>query len=525
MPFLWFQTNNFIKIILNKLVMEKSVMLVFAIALSISGCIVSETNDGGKTAAERLAEGNYDDTVSDHMVPSDYNNLVRNIDALIGSGNMVGARHYDELEASVDTLEGTGADVSMLREKLAKLSVAPRQGEGADYKDFVSETEGFHIQQKEDFEHEDTGTSEIEHAKTDEDIQEPDKDFRKNSEIPADGERGTLPDCDNKFFTTAPVDLSDVEEITPLGNLGPPGHTFPTDHTFLHIGKYEDNKAFPLFAPADVHITMVSWGKGFTQDPIDYTIYFALCKDIIGYYNHVKSTSQELKRLTDEVECEDFSVQAEDSCTKILLGKIEEGTLLGEVGWKQGNFDFGLIDLRKELSFANPKRHPTRTRFIHCAYDYYREDLQKQFFDLIKRDDEQQCGVTMQDIQGTLKGTWFHETAEEEYVVDWEVYLAFVNDNNFPEVQVVSIAGIFTDPGKFKFIPKSSGKINREFSQVTPDGSIYCYEASNVGKPFEAVPSGKILVQMTTDKELMIEHQAGRCSGNFNFNDPEIYKR
>ncbi|MAE42571.1 hypothetical protein CMO93_02265 [Candidatus Woesearchaeota archaeon] len=348
---------------------------------------------------------------------------------------------------------------------------------------------------------------------------------RTNSEIPTEQERETLPDCENKFFTTTPVDLSDVKEITPLGNIGPPGHTFPTDHTYLHLGEYETNYAYSLFAPADVYITQVSWGKGDTQDPIDYTIYFALCKDVIGYYNHVKATSEELNKITDKVECEDYSVQKENSCTKILLEKVEEGTLLGEVGLKQGNFDFGLIDLRKELDFANPIRHPTRTRFIHCAYDYYREDLQKQFFDLIKREDGQQCGITMQDVPGTLKGNWFHETAEEEYVVDWDVYLAFVNENDFPDVQVVSVAGIFTDFGKYKFIPKDSGFVDREFSQVTADGNIYCYQAADVGKVNEPIPTGKILVQMTSDTQLKIEHQSGSCNGSKNFDNPAIYNR
>jgi hypothetical protein len=349
--------------------------------------------------------------------------------------------------------------------------------------------------------------------------------FRQNPEIPMEQERETLPDCENRFFTTAPVDMSSVSGITPLGNIGPPGHTFPTDHTYLHVGEWGSAQAFELFAPADVYITMISWGKGMTQDPIDYTIYFALCKDVVGYYNHVKALSDEINKLTDKVECEDFGTQAENSCTKILMEKVEDGTLLGEVGYKQGNFDFGLIDLRKELNFTNPKRHPTRTRYIQCPYDYYTGEMQSQFFNLIKRDDSQRCGATMQDVPGTLKGTWFHETAEDEYVVDWNVYLAFVNENDFPDVQVVSVAGIFTNSSKFKFTPKASGRINREFSQVTADGDVYCYQAEDVGKSHEPVPSGKILVQLISDLQLKIEHKSGICSNNEGFVNPEIYNR
>ena len=131
----------------------------------------------------------------------------------------------------------------------------------------------------------------------------------------------------------------------------------------------------------------------------------------------------------------------------------------------------------------------------------------------------------MQDIPGTLKGTWFHETSPKEYVVDWDVYLAFVNDNEFPDIQVVSIAGFVTDPSKFKFEPKTSGKINREFSQVIVDGNIYCYQAADVGKSFESIPTGKILVQLTSDTQLKIEHQTGKCTGSESFKNPEVYNR
>ncbi|MEK6983040.1 MAG: hypothetical protein AABX33_00570 [Nanoarchaeota archaeon] len=482
--------------------------LIFSIVLVILiyGC--------AQTDYVKIAEDEYKDTTTDHQVPNDYADLERNIDILLNAGNIIGARHYDELEASVNRLGNQGINVSELREKLARLNVASGKGEEQENHNFIPE------ESKEDFDHEETQISKAKEKQI-----TWVKIGRYNSEIPTEQERETLPGCENKFFTTTPVDLSNVKEITPLGNLGPPGHTFPTDHTHLHLGEYETNYAYPLYAPADIYITSVQWRKGMTQDPIDYTIYFALCRDVIGYYNHVKTTSEDLSKITDKIECEDYTIQSEDSCTKILLVKVEEGTLLGQVGLKQGNFDFGIIDLRKELNFANPKRHPTRTRFINCPYQYYRGDLQKQFFDLIKRDDGQQCGITMQDIPGTLKGTWFHESAEEEYVVDWKVYLAFVNDNDFPDVQVVSIAGIFTNPSKFKFIPRGSGFVNREFSQVTADGNIYCYQAEDVGKSFEPMPTGKILVQLIDEDTLSIEHQAGKCSESENFKRPGVYNR
>ena len=263
--------------------MKKSVILLLGMILVISACeqkiIIDDT---------KAAEPVYEDITNDPLMSSDYTSLVQNIDALLNRGDLIGPRHYDDLKSSVNKLENGGVDVSELRKKLAKLSVASRQGEEEPKEEFIPEAH------EEDFKPEESPEPE---QKT--------KIRRRNSEIPTEEERQQLPDCENVFFSTPPVDLSEVTEITPLGNLGPPGHTVPTDHTYIGVGERGSGKVFELFAPADVYITSVSWSKGITQDPIDYTIYFALCKDVIGYYNHVKSTSIELNKLTDKVECED----------------------------------------------------------------------------------------------------------------------------------------------------------------------------------------------------------------------------
>src|SRR3989338_1092015 len=105
-------------------------MLLFSLllfSLIVFGCSQADSAKV-KTAEERLAEGDYSDTQTDHMVPINYSQVEQSIDFLLQAGNMIGDRHYDELEASVNKLERQGADVSGLREKLAKLAVAPRQG-------------------------------------------------------------------------------------------------------------------------------------------------------------------------------------------------------------------------------------------------------------------------------------------------------------------------------------------------------------------------------------------------------------
>lgn len=360
--------------------------------------------------------------------------------------------------------------------------------------------------------------------------EQPEKEYstsRISSEIPSEAEMQLLPDCDGLFFTEYPVDMSELYEITPIGNLAPPGHTFPTDHSYLHLNAGgSSSEKIPLYAPADVTILEVYKTEGFTDDPQDYTIYFALCKDVIGYYNHVKEISTDIENILEDVSCESYGYDESDSCTKILFEKISAGTHMGEVGGLQGNFDFGLIDLSKELGYIHLERYPTRSRYVHCAYDYYPEDMQETFFDLIKREDTKYpCGVIEQDEEGTAKGNWFHETAEKEYVVDWSTYLALVADNNYPDMQVISIGGKIMDAAKFEFLPQSSGTKNRDFSDVKFDGKVYCYEDEHPYENGESVDDGKILLQLVDEETLHIEWQSSSCSSSEELNDPEVYER
>ena len=345
------------------------------------------------------------------------------------------------------------------------------------------------------------------------------KEFRL--EIPTELERGSLPECDMDF-TNYPVDIEDLTSITPLGNLGPPGHTFPTDHPHLHLGERDSNELYNVYAPADVYLTLISWGDGMTEDPRDYVIYFSLCKDVIAYYNHIKTVSPQIQDIIDKYSCEDFS-QGKEGCTKVInLEKINAGSIMGSVGLKQGNFDFGLIDLREKLDFVKPDRYPQRTQHIQCVFEYYPTEMRDVLYNLINRDDGT-CGGIMQDVEGTLQGNWFHESSPKENVVLWDVFLAFVEHFEYANVQVVSIAGKFTNPSLFHFKPRDDGNINRDFSQVVP-GEVYCYQSEDVGYVNQR-GAGKIILKMADEETLHIEHERGSCKGNEILTDFEVYYR
>ncbi len=336
---------------------------------------------------------------------------------------------------------------------------------------------------------------------------------RSSPEIPSATEMQQLPECDGLEFNTFPVDMEKVYEISALGAIGPPGHTFPTEHSFIHLhATGTKTEKYNLYAPADVYITHVREQKGITKDPVDYTIYFALCKDIIGYFNHPKEISPEVQEILKDAECLDFG--QENVCAKSVLGKVKAGTLLGKVGGNQGNFDFGLLDLSKTNSFANPKRYGVRSLHVQCPYEYYEESKKQKFFSLIKRDDAQKCGVIAQDIPGTLKGNWFYGEARADLSSDWDKHLAFVQESGDPGKQTVSIGGTVSSPKKITFTSQS-GMTNPEFSSVMPDSRIHCFTDG----------SSKAIVQMVTPIEIKIEHKEGGCSASEQLENPSVYRR
>ncbi|MDZ4260487.1 MAG: hypothetical protein U1A25_02375 [Candidatus Sungbacteria bacterium] len=341
--------------------------------------------------------------------------------------------------------------------------------------------------------------------------------FRNAPELPSSAERSALPDCAGTVFSSAPVDPDRLMNISPLGNLAPPGHTFPTEHMFFHItagGATTDT--IPLYSPGEIHLTLISFGRGFTQDPVDYTIWFAPCKDIVAYYNHVKELSPELEKIVLASTCAFPGESKETRCNITAMAPVAKGVRIGQVGRLQGNFDMGLIDLRKTHAFANPDRYGTRSLHIQCPLDYFDGSIASRLYALLSRSDKK-CGTVAQDIAGTLKGNWFFENARADMGSDWNKYLAFADDSERPGIAVVSVGGTFATAGKWEFSPQTSGYVNRAFADVKPDSAIYCYESQKM--------PGRIAVRLESAAKLTIEYQQGSCAQGAAFVSPTTYER
>jgi len=99
-----------------------------------------------------------------------------------------------------------------------------------------------------------------------------------------------LPACGPAtLLTVSPMDLSDIREIAPLGNLNPTGHTFPTDHIYFYTFA---GPAVPIASPGAIRITQAMVQKrtnGGQPELDDYGLDFYSCTNHHFYFAHLAS--------------------------------------------------------------------------------------------------------------------------------------------------------------------------------------------------------------------------------------------
>jgi hypothetical protein len=114
------------------------------------------------------------------------------------------------------------------------------------------------------------------------------------------------------------------------------------------------------------------------------------------------------------------------------------------------------------------------------------------------------CGQEMQDIASTAQGRWFFDASSSE-----PQGVALVHDNIDPNLAVISIGNSVSSLpiGTYSFTPNANGYVNADFSRVTADGKVYCYEPSPQS-------SKHIVVQMPNAYTLQIAGVNGSSCGS-----------
>ena len=333
------------------------------------------------------------------------------------------------------------------------------------------------------------------------------------------------------YFNTLPLSYGAMNSIIPLGNLNPTGHVFPTDHVYMNL--VNNQARSDVYAPGDVIITQVTKVDGPATPYTEYKMEFSPCRSVTGYFDHMSSLSPAiLSQVSSFDYCNTYVTGGftYTTCNKDTSIKVHAGDVLGTSGapgQTSTGLDLGMYDTRYPLPFISPPRHPSSTLYALCPFDYFTPEVRSTLVALLGyggtlRTIPPVCGQVNQDLAGTAQGDWFllgNASAQEDS------NLALVHDNIDPSKGVFSIGNAVgtLSSGGYTFTPISTGTVNRDFAQVSADGSVYCYNS------FSRAPNGfngRILIQMAGTASLQIQGQNGSCgAGPWTLSSPTAFER
>lgn len=349
-----------------------------------------------------------------------------------------------------------------------------------------------------------------------------------------------LPSCDSRqeLFSQPPLALSDFTHITPLGLLAPTAHTLPTTHLYFNV-RTDDSRnehsvpaEVPAVAPGDMVIREIAFTEALNRkDWSDFGARFAVCREVVGYFDHLHSLSPKLQAAYDAgetISCNEYTLGYGPSigsiqyrfCRRQVEVPVTAGEVIGTAGGGIGQrvFDVGLFDSRVvPAQVANPRRWWWGRRHIAqavCAVDYFALGVKVQLEPLLgghpnnegPRTIEPRCGQVIQDLPGTAQGTWV--PPDERFIVHDTPHLALVHDPIDPRLAAFSVgerlaeAGI--PPAVYRFTPRVSGYVNRDFSDIRADGKMYCFETQGPQLHRDQAATTTILLAMRSDTSLQI---------------------
>ena len=367
------------------------------------------------------------------------------------------------------------------------------------------------------------------------------KQYGGSSE-PAPSEQGpnykALSECgSDPMLTVAPMDLSKLDSISPLGGIAPPEHTQPTDHMYFMF-KYERpaSERYDVVAPGNIVVTSIGYGgevENGKYKNTDYAIDFSPCKGLSFRLSHINTLEGVLKGEVGldgkGAGCNESSPVAGKvklNCGKNVDISIKAGELIGKVG---ATYVAALDVWAHKTGYKNPKMITPEYSYSFdsvCPVDYYTPAIQAKMYALVKRTAEPRCGEIGQDKKDTLQGGWYSHKDPEEARTDWNSHLTLAHNSGNPGVGVLAVAGKIAQPYVYNFTPKHAGTINREPSE-TKAGTVYCYqhEGNRRFSNGTMAGEGKTLFKLIDNHTTQVEYKTGLCSADEALSKPTTYYR
>ncbi|MEM2958096.1 MAG: hypothetical protein QW261_07395 [Candidatus Jordarchaeaceae archaeon] len=308
-------------------------------------------------------------------------------------------------------------------------------------------------------------------------------------------------------FTHMPLDDDAYDYIRPLGNLNPPGHTFPTDHIYFGL----KNGTYNVYAPARGVITQINnWTRegGAYQD---YSIHIKHSLTFKSYFHHVSGLADWILEKVGEV----------TEFTPVFI-PVEAGQVIGWAAQQPGGsvcLDWGAIDDKVTLSFIHPETYTWGDVNVHtvCPLDYLEESLKESAYQKVFRVGEPRGGKIDYDLLGRASGNWFLEGSQSG-IWNNSALLALVYYVHNASQMVVSVGGNVLAPlpiGVFN----ATGP---DFREVSAESGKTIYHL--VGEYPDSVRGQNytLAVQVVGDERIRVEAFAGHQE-EVNFTENAVF--
>ena len=346
------------------------------------------------------------------------------------------------------------------------------------------------------------------------------------------------------LFSVLPVSPIDTAVLTPLGQMSPPGHVFPAPHQYIYVldVTHPIAKEAPVYSPGDMVLTSIGLRHYNTQgnktNYIDYTLVFYLCADFVLYFHHVRSLRYQpfIDAAAKTLPTCNFSTQRnEDFCQGDVFISVKAGEMIGTTGDLEAGvngLDIGARDYRlptgrsafvdsARLCSGNHRNVYDRCYAV-CAFDYFAPGVRSQLrfngFDGTTRTEPPSCGTVYLDVKGSAQGYWFGPGTPAPGTSPEANNIYLGPDNVKPSIGIFSVgtALMTLPPGKYSFVLATSGFVNRNSGDITPDGKIYCYETKFLVGPSYSAPSPVtvMLLKLLDTSTLQIEVENGSSCGS-----------
>lgn len=290
-------------------------------------------------------------------------------------------------------------------------------------------------------------------------------------------------------FTASPLALGDIAYIQPLGNLNPPGHTFPSDHIGFYFA--DPSRSYPVVAPANGTLTGVLRRASSIAAGYDCKLEMRHTATVRSYLDHVgpldPALLAQIGPLTDGF--------------KVVNVPVTAGQRLGWSGGPPGDLkgmDLGVVNTARSLpGFVHPEKYHDTARYADAPLSYYEAPLREALYALVACDGPNKDGKIDLDVPGRLVGNWFSQGAGAD---DWARHLAFVFEPQHPAQVRIAMGGELGLTGVYA-IPDAAPR-PADVSQATGKVAYRLYYPhTEPGGP--AV--GLLLVQLTAADTIRVE--------------------